>query len=198
MGKQEKEITIRITVSLDEIKEILKKGGFSEGGEFEIYDIYMIPEEFKDIEKYDEKRLLNLSVRIRETIENNISQKGIVKKDKEFDEDDQIIKEEKYVCRIKDVDEANKLLNQLGYVELFSLNQKAKSYIKGNAEIVLSEINGRIYIEIEDRNLEGKVIFNSSNEMIQFIKENNIPHVEGEYFVQKAIDELKFLKDKNK
>ena len=195
MEENEQEVTIRVTLPLNEAKEFLENNGFEKKSEFELNDIYMIPEEFSDIEKYDERRLLNLSVRIRNVIQENISHKEIIKKDKDYDDENRIIKEEKYICRIKDVDEANKLLRNLGYVELFTLKQNAFGYAKGRVEAVLSEINGRVYVEIETNNYEGEKVFDSTNEIIDFIKKYEIPHEKDEYYVQKAIDEIQYLRE---
>lgn len=195
---EEHEVTIRINGTKEELIKILENQGFKKVNEFILYDTYMIPEEFNDIDKYDERRLLNLSVRIRryEKSESEVIRKEIVKKDKEFDENNNIIKESKVVCKIKDENEAYELLKVLGYVKLLNIDQKVVDYSNGNFFVCVSDINGRIYIEIEDRDKENNILFNSTDEIIEKVKELKIPHDESEYFVQKAIDELKYLRSK--
>lgn len=198
------EVTIRVTVDIEEVKHILEANGYKEENEFIVEDIYLIPEEFSDIDKYEERRLLNMSVRIRsfffdpETKFSSESKKEIVKKDKTFDDKNNLIKESKYVCRIKDINEAHGLLKSLGYIELLNIKQDAKTFVKDNYEITLSDINGRIYIEMEDTDINGNIKYSSPEEIIKLIKQYKIPHIEGEYFIQKAVDEIQELRNKRK
>lgn len=196
LAKENFEITVRLTVGIEEASRILKQNGYSEEKDFILEDIYLVPEEFTDIDKYEARRLLNMSVRLRsfifdpKTSRSNSSRQEIVKKDKIFDNDNNIIQETKYVCRIKDISEAHKLLKSLGYVELLTMKQEAKTFTKDNYEITLSNINGRIYIEMEDVDKAGNVKYDSPETIIKLIQNYNLPYVEGEYYAQKAVDEI--------
>lgn len=195
---EEHEITLRVTVSMEELVELLKKNGYKEKNEFLLDDVYLIPKEFSDIDKYDERRLLNMSVRIRSYIMDSNPRNELVKKDKEFDDDNQIIKETKYICRIQNIDEAHSLLKSLGYIELLRIQQKAYTFKNEKYEMVVSHIDGRTYIELENHDEQGNVLFNSPSEMINFIKEYKIPHVENEFFAQKAVDEIRIMRENNR
>lgn len=207
MSKDEKEIheiTVRLTIDAKKAKEILEQNGYIYSNDFIVEDIYLVPEEFNDIYKYDERRLLNMSVRLRsfifdpKTVHSIDSRNEIVKKDKNFDEENNILSETKYVCRIKDIDEAYNLLKSLGYVELFKIRQEAKTFVKENYEVTLSNINDRIYVEMENIDRNGKIVYDSPESMIKDFKSYNLPYVEGEYFVQKAVDMIKELKKRIK
>ena len=83
---EEHEITIKVTISYEELVKLLEEKGMKHRVDFNVTDQYMIAEEFNDLEKYDEKRLINMSVRIRK-FEYSASQKDknrreIVKKKK--------------------------------------------------------------------------------------------------------------------
>ncbi len=199
----EHEVTIRITVGRDELIKILNKNGYSKTEDFVVDDIYMIPEEFNDINKYDERRIIEMSVRIRSfIIDSKLAaetevRKEIVKKDKEFDDKNNILNESKYVCRIKDVDEAFVLLKKLGYVELFRLKQDTQTFTNGKYEIIISQVNNRLYLEIENKDNKGNIVLKTPQEMINLIEGYNIPHVKDEYFAQKAIDIIRDMRNKS-
>ncbi len=198
----EHEVTIRVTVGRDELIKILNKNGYSKIEDFVVDDIYMIPEEFNDINKYDERRIIDMSVRIRSfIIDSKLSsesevRKEIVKKDKEFDDKNNILNESKYVCRIKDVDEAFVLLKKLGYVELFRLKKDAQTFTNGKYEIIISQVNNRLYLEIENKDSKGNIVLKTPQDMINLIEEYNIPHAKDEYFAQKAMDIIRDMRNK--
>lgn len=199
--QEEHEITLRVTVGMEKLEHILNKNGYKKVEDFEIDDIYLVPEEFSDINKYDEIRLLDMSVRIRSLILNPYSlsnkeiRKEIVRKEKTFNDDNNILSEFKYVCRIKEIDEAHMLLKSLGYVKLLELKQNAKTYSNGNYDIVVSEIDGKIYLEMENKDKDNNILFKTTEEMIGLIDKYNIPHSDGEYFVQKAVDKIREMRN---
>lgn len=199
---EEHEITIKVTISYEELVKLLEEKGMKHRVDFNVTDQYMIAEEFNDLEKYDEKRLINMSVRIRKfeysTSQEDKNRREIVKKNKNFDDNDDIINEEKVVCTIKDEKEAMKLLKSLGYVELFTIEQKLTDYIKDNIIFTISQIDDEVYLELESHDMQGNKIFLSVDDMIEEIDKYNIPHENGKYFQQKAINKLKKLRAKKK
>ncbi len=201
--KEEHEITLRVTTGMEELEDILNQNGYKKIEDFILDDIYMVPEKFKNISKYDEISLLNTSIRIRSFIFTTNSlpkikiRKEITKKVKKFDNNN-IINESKYICRIESIDEAYELLKSIGYVKLLQLKQDAKTYSNGKYEIVVSDIDGKIYLELENKDKNNNILFETTQEMIEFLDKYNIPHFEGEYFAQKAGDKIKEMKKKQK
>ncbi len=188
--KQFSEITVKVNSTYDQLHQSLINQNFKLVEQFKMKDIYMLPTNI-DIYKTDNIEILSKCVIIRDF--NNIK-KEILIKHKIFKQN-QIVKESKTSCPITDVDKAIKLFKELGYRELFSINDEVSVYADEKNELMVQKVNDSdLFIEIEDQPFHIPVKYNSIGEMKQVLKIYNIDYDDSNYFVQKALLKLEELK----
>lgn len=179
---------------MDTLVKILEINGFKRDYSFFVEDRYMLLTDINiDLNNENLKEILNETVRIRHYnyIESNEERSEIIKKVKTFDKDGNILKQEIFNCVVLDKLDAYNFIKSLGYKDFFYMTQKVTDYVKEKELIIVCEIDDKIYIEIENKNLKGEVVYYSVEEMIKGIKKYKIPHDESNYFKQKVIDKLK-------
>ena len=171
--REEKEITVKVNNSYEDLHKILINQGFKIKEEFDIYDIYMCPKDI-DYYKLNDLDVLNKCVLIRTIKE----EKMILYKYKEYDEFENITKQGKVKCDIDNIEEAVTLLNYMGYKKLFDISNHSIIYSDNQIEFALQLVNNNIYIEYEDDS--------DIKEMIETINKLNIDYDKTNYFVKKA------------
>lgn len=146
--KEELELTIRLTKSLEEIQELLKQAGCNFVEESILDDIYMKKEErYQTIED-----LLNHSILIRQ--EGNYF-KGFTLKRKQYKANGDLEKDEKLYLEVPDLEKGKQFLEFIGYQEFFRLKQKMYFYERGNSRLSIQVIeNLGIYLEYEAKEAE--------------------------------------------
>ena len=187
--KFEKEITVEVNTSLENLIEILENNGFELKEEYDLNDIYLINK--NDIEK-DYLKMLNKCILIRDIIEKNKETKLLTYKYKEYNENKEITKQGKINCKIDDINNCELLFKELNFEELIRINDHMLVYASDKDEFVVQLVNNKhIYIEIEDKCNFVDRTYNSIEEMKKVIIDNNIPIKDNNYFVKKAEIELK-------
>lgn len=187
--KFENEITVEVNMSLEDLKEHLKKLNFTINEEYDLNDIYMLDKNFKDEENYLE--LLKKSILIRHIIEVDKETKYITYKYKEYNENKEIVKQGKVNCPIISIDKAISLFEALNYEKLISINDHIIAYSNGIDEFIVQYVNDKhIYIEIEDECSFLNKTYETIEDMKDVIKKYNIPIKGDNYFVKKAEIEL--------
>lgn len=190
------EITIKLKCSVNEIERILKNKGFILTDKFELYDVYYIKNDM-DIYKLTPREILQSYILIRDIkqYEPNEFTKwyNIIKltyKEKNIDQNGDIISQQKYDCEIKDKEQGRKILKAINYKEIMAIEEKDAVYSKNGLDIVIKDIvDGENLIEIEtiDNNKE----LNTIDKLKQKIIKLNIPIDKSNFFVKKAEIELK-------
>lgn len=188
--KYEKEITVEIDTSFEELEKILINNSFKEKERYTVNDIYLINSNDKNEKDY--LKLLSKCVLIRHIIEKDKDTKKITYKYKEYNDKKEIIKQGKIDCNIDDIDTGIELFKKLNFEELININDNMIVYSNNEDELVVQYVNNKhIYIEIEDKchyiNKEYKTI----EELKEVITKYNIPIKNNDYFVKKAEIELK-------
>ena len=188
--KFENEITVEIDVTLNELKDILKNKGFEVKEEYDLNDIYMINKNDKKDNNCLE--LLKKCVLIRNVIEKNNNKKILTYKYKEYNNNNDIIKQGKIDCYIDSIEKAILLFETLNFEKLIYINAHMLVYSNDVDEFVVQVVNNKhIYIEIEEKGNYIKKTYKSIDEMIEIIKKYEIPIKNENYFVKKAEIELK-------
>ena len=100
-----------------------------------------------------------------------------------------IIQQNKYDCKIFDINEGRKLLTALGYKELFTIKEETITYYNNRINVDIKSVeDGDILLELET-NKELDTI----DKLKQEIKNLDIPIDESDFFVKKAERKLKDL-----
>lgn len=146
-----------ITVQLFENKEsYLKKlddNGFKFDCEFELHDYYYSKYSKDELRKFSYDKIMKNSILIRKITENNKVFSQIIYKDKEYDENCNVIAEEKIKSSIEDIDSAIKILGKAGLVCWCEFVQNNTVYSNGTCELDIQEIDGLgTFIEYEEDN----------------------------------------------
>ncbi|MBR2248868.1 MAG: hypothetical protein IKG58_01375 [Bacilli bacterium] len=188
--KYEKEITVELDTSFEELEKILINNSFKEKERYTVNDIYLINR--NDKKEKDYLKLLSKCVLIRHIIEKDKDTKKITYKYKEYNDKKEIIKQGKIDCNIDDINTGIELFKKLNFEELININDNMIVYSNNEDELVVQYVNNKhIYIEIEDKchyiNKEYKTI----EELKEVITKYNIPIKNNDYFVKKAEIELK-------
>lgn len=183
--KEENEITVRVICSDEYLINKLKEEGFNEGIKFSLDDYYLVPNNL-DINILSVREILAKAVIVRYIIYNEQVIQNITFKQKDINEQGEILSQNSVSCNVLDVNEARKLLETMGYIEIMNIKEKDVVYYKENFELAIKFIeNSNTLIEIET-NSE----FNTIEKLKNKVKELNLPIVENMYFVKKAEEEL--------
>ena len=185
----EKEITVEVNSSLNDLSKLLEDKGFFVKEVYDINDIYMINK--NDIDGHF-LSMLNKCVLIRNIIEENSQKKMLTYKHKEYNENEEIIKQGEVNLLIDDINAAKELFEGLNFKELIRIFDHMYVYSNGADEFVVQCVNDKhIYIEIEDECYYSNKKYKSIDEMKDVIIKNSIPIKNNNYFVKKAEVELR-------
>ena len=178
MEIKEREITVKLKWTLDETKVYFVNKGIPLVGSFILKDIYLINGN-TDVGKSSNLEVLSKSLVIRERT-GSFPDKVLMYKDKKYDEKENILDSKKYLCPLVDTDKMYYLLLAAGYKECFRYEQECLEYKYKDLNIFVEYIPELgLFLELENNNIEVE-------ELIEDLKELNIPYYEDDYFVKKA------------
>lgn len=184
----EKEITVEVDCTLEELIRIIENKGFKLKETYDLKDIYLIN---KNEERSDYLTMLSNCVLIRDIIEENKETKMLTYKYKKYNDKKEIIKQGKVNVKIDDIENSKLLFENLGFEELIRINDHMLVYATDKDEFVIQSVNNKhIYIEIEDKCNYANRFYDSVDEMKNVIIDNNIPIKNNNFFVKKAEIEL--------
>lgn len=187
--KLENEITVEVLDTRENTIRAICDNGFKLEKEYDINDIYLVKEEFKNCKIYSE--LLNNSILIRDFLEESNIRKLITYKQKHIDNNGNILNQINANVEIKNIDDAYNMLKLIGYTELMKISDHVSIYIKDNGdELALQFVNDRIYIEIEEKCEHTGKKYESLDYMKNIIKNLNLPIKNENYYAKKAEDVL--------
>lgn len=190
--KESNEITVRTKIELDKLCKLLENKGYGVSYKFKMEDTYFIPKNLK-IETMTSREVLSKAILIRDIINvtKNKRIKRITFKKKQIDGEGNILRQEAINCDVLELEDAKKLINEIGYKEIMNIKEDDIVYEKGGFQLAIKDIkNGDTLIEIE----EDKE-FNTIEKIKQKILQEEIPIYTDNYFIKKAEVELdKILK----
>lgn len=188
------EITVRLTEDVKEAILKLENSGFKKIRESDIYDIYL-SNFYNEMNKENVAEFLKHSVLLRYLKFNGKEIKKITYKNKEFDNNGNIISEQKVNLDCNDLLNAEKLFKCLGFYNLIEVKYHVIVYEKDGKEFAFQIVeNLGTLIEYENINdFTGKSITeinDTKREMVKEIKKFDISLTE-EYDVKKAVELIK-------
>lgn len=185
---KELEICVKVLTDFNSIMKIMEEKGFKVQEDFQLNDIYML-ENNKEISLENADDLLSNYILVRETIGKRIM---LVKKSKKLNDKNEIIEQQSIKCQISDKKAGYEFMTNLGYKKFLELNDHNVLLTNGKNEIYIQDVeNLGVYIEMEQNNL----LLDNNNgdtleDMINNLKEYNLPIDESNLFSKKAYDML--------
>lgn len=181
--KIEKEITVFVTSSFDELHNKLIDNGFEIKDRYVTNDIYMINKDV-DINKLTTLEILKQCVIVREITG---IKKELVYKKKEYDEEGNITFSGKIECLVKDLDKALEFMRAINYQELIQISDQCTEYGNDDIELIVQQVNNKyLLFEVEDKCRYINKTFSSIDEMKNTINKYDLPFKKDNYFVKKA------------
>lgn len=145
---KETEITVQVFGEKEQILSHLQKHGFKLEGTFQLNDWYYIRHD--NISKMTYQELLSQSILVRQIIASS-EECQICFKDKAFDEDGNVICEEKIVSFINNLENTKQIFHRAGLNNYCTLKNNSFEYRKGDMYFALQVIEDLgIFIEYEE------------------------------------------------
>lgn len=147
---KETEITVEVFNTPEEITDILTQQGFRVVRKVDMIDYYYSKEPIEQLKNFEYRDLMKSSILIRQLKSNN-TKNLIIFKDKNLDNNGNVISEEKVNCSIDDIDNAIKIFNLAGLNCWCNLIQHMSIFQKGNIEFAVQDVEGLgVFIEYEE------------------------------------------------
>ena len=183
------EITVRVKGDLKEFYKNIEKKGFKVTDRFKMDDTFFIPQNL-EIEKLSARDILKKAIIIRVVERSNGKLvKNITFKRKEFDDLGNIVFQSKVDCGVLDVEDAKKLLNAIGYMEVMRIKESDIVFEKDGFSFAVKDIeNGDKLIESEPE--PDDETMNDLEKLKDMFDKYEIPIYKDNYFVKKAEIEL--------
>ena len=184
--KYENEITVSVNWSKEELIKYLLDNNYKKIDEYVVDDIYYV------------KKDINLSTNVLNILKECILIRIIdnkkiyyVYKYKEYDDNENIIKQGKSKVEIKDLKEAKTFLESIGYKELIKIYDLIEIYEKDGLELAIEYVNDKhLYIEVEENEK-----YDTIEKLIRALENTKINYDKSNYFVKKA--KVTFLERNN-
>ncbi|MCI9087819.1 MAG: hypothetical protein HFJ32_04625 [Clostridia bacterium] len=148
--KEDREITCEVFEEVSNIKKILENNGFHYVEEFTLDDIYLSNCNTNQFAPKDGKITDTLIIRYV-----NENDKKIICKKRNYDESGFEISTTKAIVRIENIEDAERVLDMLGYVRYLRMIDKNYMYESDNHIAYIQEVEGLgTFLELEARNKE--------------------------------------------
>lgn len=184
---EEVEITCEVFQNIPEIIEILKAYEFNYVEEFTLDDIYMENTNSHEFSYKDEKIRDTLIIRYV-----NEKDKKIICKKRNYDDNGIQISTDKTILKVKDIEEAEKFLNKLGYNRYLRMIDKNYKYQNKDYIAYIQEVEDLgIFLELEAKN---KNIMPDT--LIKYIQKLGLK-IGTEFDIRKAEKLYKKIKEKS-
>ncbi len=191
----ENEITVKVNTTYDKLHDILLKNNFIIKEEYTVKDTYMINKEI-NITELNDLEVLKKCILVRDVVD---IEKSLVYKNKEYDSEDNIIKQSKIKCPILDIDKGIKFMEEINYIKLFNIIDKCIVYVNNDNELVVELVNDKyIFIELESNPEYINKKYTCYLDMINELNSYNLPIDKTNYFVKKAVLVLNDIVRSNK
>ncbi|MBB1548630.1 MAG: hypothetical protein HG450_001295 [Clostridiales bacterium] len=197
------EITVRLNENMQSAIRKLEMQGFKKIREGEIDDLYMTSK-LNELKKDNIQNILKKSVLLRNLKFENKEIKKITYKNKEIDENGNVISEEKTNLDCNDLEKAKDLFEHLEFEELIKVRYKIIVYSKDEVEYAFQDVeNLGTLIEYENtEDFTGKSldeINDTKNNMYNEIKNTGV-NLTDEMDVKKAYELIlnKYFKNDDK
>jgi len=122
--KESNEITVKIKMELNSFYKLLESKGYIINNKFSMNDTYFIPTNL-EINRMTSREILSKAILVRDIInetKNRRDQKITFKK-KQIDNEGNILSQESINCDVLEVEDAKKLLREIGYKEIMNIKE---------------------------------------------------------------------------
>lgn len=187
------EITVRAKYTDEKLDDFLKKRGFIELNKYYFTDIFLIPSEI-NIHSNNVRDILKKAILLREAkgITSSKNSKKITFKQKNINQDGEIISQSAIKCSIDSIEDAKKLFCAIGYREIMKINEIHSTYEKDHFKLIIKKNIDNNYTLIEAEINEYYKTIDELKKKIDEIKEC----VDlTDFFIKKAEIELQRIKD---
>ena len=187
------EITVRAKYSDEKLDAFLKENGFIELNRYYFTDVFLIPSEI-DISNNNVRDILKKAVLLREAkgITSNKNSKKITFKQKNINEDGEIISQSAIKCSIDSIEDAKKLFCAIGYKEIMKINEIHSTYEKDHFKLIVKKNIDNNYTLIE---AEINEYYKTIDELKKKIYEVEECVDLTDFFIKKAEIELQRIRD---
>lgn len=180
---EEKEITVRVKCSYEELDKILTKQNFTIREKYQVNDVYMINRDI-DLNSLSKLDILKKCILVRDIVD---IEKLLLYKCKEYNEKGEILKQGKVKCPIVDITKAISFMEAINYEKLINISDTCIIYCNDETELNIQLVNDKyIFIEMEDKPEYVNKVYNSTTELIEELNKYSIPYEENNYYVKKA------------
>lgn len=173
----EKEITVTINVSKKDLISFLEINNYKKIDDYIVDDVYYVS---NDVDlNANPLEVLKKSILVR-----SIDDKKhyLMYKYKEYDENENIIKQGKSKVQVFNREDANIFLKTIEYKELIRIVDHIEVYEKDGLQICIEDVNDKyLFIEIEENEK-----YNTIEKMIDVLESTGIDYDKSNYFVKKA------------
>ena len=178
--KLEREITVLVTCSYEQLNKELLTNKFRTKEEYELIDDYMIDKKI-DINSMNKLEILKNCILIRNIVS---IKKMLLYKYKKYASNGDILEQGKIECPIENIDSAINFMEAINYKKLFTIRDKSIVYSNGKTELAVQLVNDKyIFIELEDGALRS---YKDIEEMKEDLNSYNLSIDKNNYFVKKA------------
>lgn len=173
----ENEITVTINMSKKDLISFFDINNYKKVDNYIVDDIYYVPNDVDlDVNPLE---VLKKCILIR-----SIDDKKhyLMYKYKEYDENENIIKQGKSKVQVTSKDDASSFLKTIDYKELIRIVDHVEVYEKDRLEICVENVNDKyLFVEIEENEK-----YNTIQKMIYALDSTKIKYDKSNYFVKKA------------
>lgn len=173
----ENEITVTINMSKKDLISFFDINNYKKVDNYIVDDIYYVPNDVDlDVNPLE---VLKKCILIR-----SIDDKKhyLMYKYKEYDENENIIKQGKSKVQVTSKDDASSFLKTIDYKELIRIVDHVEVYEKDRLQICVENVNDKyLFVEIEENEK-----YNTISKMIYALDSTKIKYDKSNYFVKKA------------
>ena len=187
------EITVRAKYTDEKLDEFLSESGFRKLNKYYFTDVFLIPSEI-NIYNNNVRDILKKAILLREAkgITSNKNSKKITFKQKNINEDGEIISQSAIKCSIDSIEDAKKLFCAIGYREIMKINEIHSTYEKDHFKLIIKKNIDNNYTLIE---AEINEYYKTIDELKKKINEIKECVDLSDFFIKKAEIELQRIKD---
>lgn len=147
----ETEITIQVLNDVENAQEIIRDLGFKIVENVKMVDYYYTKLSNEELKELPFSEIIRNSFLIREMVSESENSTKIIYKNKIFDENENVISEEKIKCKIEDVNSVCRILDMVKLNCYCVLRQNMDVYVKDGESFLFQQVSGLgNFIEYEE------------------------------------------------
>ena len=193
---KETEITVQVFEDFDTIKSKLVGQGYAIVEEVIMKDYYFSKYPMEELKEFEYKKIMKNSFLVRCVESENERDLKVVYKDKEVDENNNVISEQKYSCKIADPDTMIKIFQCANLTCWCEVKQTMYEFNNGVTHFALQDVEGLgLFIEYEeDESMDGLSEYEKIEVLLNRLRALDLK-IGDDYSCKKVL--MKFNQQKN-